>query len=125
MLETTYKQYVRQYTLSDENISNAVPFIGPDGQLCFLGIGHFPAGSGVQEYLYDTQRDTYLSQERCGDHSDILQVITGDIGEEKAYVAACEFWGVTSHSARRAAQCFAAYPLAKAPTSRRAAGSVR
>lgn len=102
MLETTYKQYVRQYTLSDENISNAVPFIGPDGQLCFLGIGHFPAGSGVQEYLYDTQRDTYLSQERCGDHSDILQVITGDIGEEKAYVAACEFWGVTPEQAEEA-----------------------
>lgn len=102
MLEAEYKRYVRQYTLSDENISDAVPFIGPDGQLCFLGIGHFPAGSGVQEYLYDTQNDTYLSRERCEDHSDILQVITGDIGEEKAYETACEFWGVTPEQAEKA-----------------------
>lgn len=54
--EEEYKAFLkelRDMTLSDENISNAKPYIDSSGKLCFVVEIYVPAGAGVYPYLID------------------------------------------------------------------------
>lgn len=44
---------LRDMTLSDENVSNAKPFIDSAGKLCFVAEVYVPAGAGVYPYMID------------------------------------------------------------------------
>ena len=91
-----YIEYARTETLSDQNISEAVPFIGADGQLCFMAREYFLAGSGQALYLYDTQTGTNLDWKICKEKHDVAEVeVKRELTPDEAYLKACEFWGVT------------------------------
>ena len=94
-------EYTRRETLSEKNISAAIPFIGPEGQLCFLATEHMPAGSGRSSYLVDLQTGEPLRWGGCEtDHSGIMETMKRELTKDEAYLAACEFWGVTPQEAK-------------------------
>ena len=93
-------RYSVENTLAEENIDAAVPFVGPDGNLCFLAKEHYLAGGGIGYLLIDAETGELIQRNLCEeDHSDILQVIKGKLTEEDALLAAYAFWDVKPEDA--------------------------
>lgn len=103
-----YLQQMKEETLSDGNIAKSIPFIGPDGDLCFVGQRLEPGiGSGHCYVVYNTHSNGSVFAFDCQmDHSDTCQIFNKDISEEEAYKFACEYWGVTPEEAEASAPEF-------------------
>lgn len=61
----TILEELRAMTLSDENVSQAKPYIDSNGELCFLVDIFIPAGAGVYPYLIDQSGNAHYISCDC------------------------------------------------------------
>ena len=71
--------YIVSMTLSEENLSQAMPFIGPDGSLCMAAMQYGIAGASYYWHVYNLESGELYAMPECGgDHTADSAVYTAE-----------------------------------------------
>ena len=86
----------KEKSLSADNIASSIPFVGPDGSLCYEGQFQINAGSGIWSFVSSVETEEDIFNTECEvEHTDYMRELT----EEEACMRLCEEYGLDPEEA--------------------------